>query len=736
MRFSNPKVLILPLIGTLLLLFACSQRDERAMKEIDLTEYIKAIEADLKSNDWQTRFDALESAKALGWQARDLVIQALLDRSDVISRMSQAWFVDNGEQALGYLVQKLLGVEEDIGLYASIAGGKNRNRGKSIAGSIWMTLVRGLPRERCYEVMKTLVYHDSPKIRAIVLFTAASLRSHKFLEFFDILADDRDPLVREKYNVALVHLLTLGWYSTPELEEPTLAHCLNILEPELVTILDSKTCFFDGIVTLGEVLGKDVLPFHRERFISLLEDTIPQLSEEGAAKAGSAIERQCWIMKDRDKYPNSLWIDYMGKKIRDTDLVLDVYNRLLKRLRSEKIKKARKNYLAALSQFPNEIYDDRLAEVFFDSDLAQHKYSPYVASRFYVKGIRDKDNDLTDKALAVLKQNLARPEDQNVLGALYAGNYGLRSIAGKNNGKLLDLFKSHTNRIFFMIKTAKVKDLPAILELFIHINDDRYFQIFEQAWSYRHSENLAFSRPLSTCVGLISQKKDSRIIPYLKEYINESSAVIYSGLKSICVSRLLNSFYSPASKDISADFLTDDEFKRWMAIIRDPEEHPRVRASFAGLLDNPFLSEDKHKALVEAYLELTRDPKDWNLRSKACWNLGKAGERRVLPLVYELLMADDAPSWVPLNCLSAIYELEAAGKNTKEAQVKAGAHKAVEVLETMLTLHPKPDPEVKIINMDLYQVYPPLMVLISLGNHTDQDFGYDIAAWKEWLKVE
>ena len=287
-----------------------------------------------------------------------------------------------------------------------------------------------------------------------------------------------------------------------------------------------------------------------------------------------------------------------------------------------------------------------------------------------------------------------------------------------------------------MTEAAEIKDLPAFLELFIRLEDDRYFQIFEQAWGHRHSEDSALSTPLSACVGLLSQKKDSRIIPYLKEYINESSAVVYSGLKSICVSRLLNSFFSPASTEISTDLLTDVEFQRWLAIIKDPEEHPRVRAAFGGLLDNPLVSEDKHEELVETYFDMISPPHDWNLRSKACWNLGKARDRRVLPFVYEMLTSGGAPSWVPLNCLSALYELEAVGKKTKEAQIKAGARKAVDVLETMLLLYPRPDPEVKIISMDLYRVYPPLMVLISLRNYVGKDFGYDIAAWKEWLNLD
>jgi len=301
------------LVGGLLAFGSCVQRDENALKEIDATEYVKMLEANLHSKDWQTRLDALKSVKALGWQARNLVIQALSDRSDVISRSAQAWFVDHGEQALDYLIHKLLSVEEDIGLYASIAGGKDRNRGKSIAGSIWMTLVRGLPRDRCYDVMKSLVHHKSPKVRAIVLYTAASLRSSKFLEFFDILTNDTDPLVREKFKFALVRLLILDWYSTPELDEPSVSHCLSLLEPELIAIMDGEARADIGILTLGEVLGRDVLPFHRERFISLLENIIPQLSEGGAARAGMAIERQCWIIKDRDKYPNSAWIGFEGR---------------------------------------------------------------------------------------------------------------------------------------------------------------------------------------------------------------------------------------------------------------------------------------------------------------------------------------------------------------------------------------------------------------------------------------
>jgi hypothetical protein len=188
MKARSIRALAFILIALFFVFTACHKDSNSGSTETSIVRYKQKLKGDLVSTDWQTRFDAFKSVKSLGWGGRDLMLIALKDKSEIISKGAQSWFVDHGEDSIEFLVPTLQAIDSDIGLYACIAGGKERNIGKSIAGTIWLTLVSGIPRLRCYEVMQDLSKHPSPRIRAVVVFTAGSLRDDKYLEFFDILA--------------------------------------------------------------------------------------------------------------------------------------------------------------------------------------------------------------------------------------------------------------------------------------------------------------------------------------------------------------------------------------------------------------------------------------------------------------------------------------------------------------------------------------------------------------------
>jgi HEAT repeat protein len=743
MKTGISGLLFYGLIISVLTLSGCSKNNEDLQNDFHDKEYIDTLHTELNSPDWSVRNEAVKAAKAMGWRARDMMLAALGDRSELINRTAQAWFIDHGEQALDYLLEKLLAAEEDSGMYASIVGGEERNRCKSIAGSIWLILVRGLPRERCYDIMQTLVRHPSAKVRAIVLHTAASLRNERFLAFFDTLSKDGDPLIREKYLTSLVRLLVLGWYSTPELDEPAVSRGLSLLEPVLPAIMngDIQADFFalgSATLTLGDVLGRHVLPFQRKRFISLLETAIPRLNEKGAMRAGVAIERQCWNLIDRDKYPNSAWVETYGKRVRERDLLQEAFDRLIHRLETQTEADARKNYMAALSQFPYELFNDRLAKLFFHEELTQYESSSSMAVRFLLKSLEENDMDLRERALAVLEKHVSGRDDAKCLAAFKAGRYGLLSAGDLNIDSLKSLLKSHSDRLFAFRDSLELKHFPMLLDLLIRLGDGRCFQVFEEAWEHR-SDDLDSGLILSECAGILAREREKRLLPYLIEHLNAGPDIIHTGLKVTCIYRILSPFYEQLLLDSAFGIRLDAVIERWQAVIQDPEEHPRVRASFAELLRSRVLTEAQRNQLKEVYLKLIREPQDWNIRSKACWNMAKVGERRIIPVLYNMMLSNDAPTWVYLNCLSAVYLLESRLYEDKDIGKKKAALKAVELLETLIALNPKPDPAAKIIQVNnyyswsvQYHVSPPLMVLLSLRQYTGQDFGYDIDAWKKW----
>jgi len=744
------------LISTFLLLVACYEKTDAPLKNPRLAsaEYMKSLQGKLHSQDWPIRYDALLALTSLSWQSRDLIQQALKDKSDVISKTAQAWFIQQGEQALDYLIQNLEQAGEDEGLYASIAGGVERNHMKSIAGTLWLTLVRGIQRDRCHEIMQTLVRHPSPRVRAVVLFTAASLRSEKYLDFLEILSKDNNSLLREKLRESLVHLLILDSYSTPELDEATMARCLALLKPELPAILNGETParYVDADVTLGELLGREVLPCLRDRFIGLLEEVLPELSEKGAQRAGTIMEGQCWLEEDKDKYINSAWVT--GKK-RDKERLKTVFQHFIEKLSEKKEEKIKQNVLASLSRFPFEVYNEKFASVFFDSDFEDHLSASHVAIRFLLKSILENNLRLQEKALSLFEKKLALPDDRQFLEAAFAGLHGLTNLDGLGNSienrenvsslksmmmniraRLKDSLEAQVPRLFSLHQQLDLKKLCQLLDLCLRLEDKRSLQIFDRIWSQRRSEAPGAAFSIAQAVRLLAERKDKTIIPQLVEYVSQGSNMPNIGLKDLCI-YIIRSHYFEFTKE----FLTDEIFNKWLADIKDPEEHPRVRAAFATLLINPHLRPEQKKAVTDIFLGLTRPPHDWNLRSKSCWFLGLAGERRVLPMLYELALSRDAPYWVYNNIATGLYYLEARKANPAAIDVKAGARALVDLLETLLFIYEKPESDLKVIHVNnyfawgvQYWAYPPFFVWERLKAYTEKDFGYDIARWKTWLK--
>ncbi len=232
---------------------------------------------------------------------------------------------------------------------------------------------------------------------------------------------------------------------------------------------------------------------------------------------------------------------------------------------------------------------------------------------------------------------------------------------------------------------------------------------------------------------------EKRIIPSLIEYVSEGSHVENNGLKDLLLYILLRSNYGAFLKE----FITEELFNTWINNIKDPDEHPRVRAAWACLLNNPSLTTEQKKRVEEIYLHMTRPPLDWNLRSKSCWHLGLAGERRVLPMLYELALSRDAPYWIFHNASTGLYYLEAHTSDPASWNIKAGALKLVNLLEILLIFYPKPISDVKIIQPNnfftwgiQYWSYPPFFVLERLRSFTGKDFDYDIFRWRKWLENE
>lgn len=721
------------------------------------SEYERILLSRLEAEDPETRHQGLRGAMALGWSGRDLVLQALEDRAATINRTAQTWFVDQGEYGIDYLGRELKRADPDRGIHARIAGGVEEKRGRSIAGTLWMTVVRGIPRDRMLDVMVDFAENGSPRVRAVALFAAASLRAEEALEVLERLADDPDPVVRRQLRDSLVRLLLLDWYSTPELDEATTAQVLSLLEPELTAILNDDEP--SGIVpdaTLGEILGRDV-PFHRDRLSHMVESVLPQLTETGAARGGAVIARQCWTVPDRDRYLNALWSTEASW---DRRCLVASRGRLLQALDAADGASARSRYVAALSGFPAVAFDGRIARLFLDQDAVQQPWGLDVVEKVVTYAEREGEEALREEAVEILAGQIASPEDK---AALHGALVGLRlmarptsfdgppaSGAERTRARLETTLRNQSDRLFGMRGDVDVRSLCSMMDLFARLEDQRYVALFEEAWTELPDEELANCISSTSSGGCISSRRDEDLrqclstllranlrlaLPHVVEYATEQHEAIYTGLKGYAVANLVN----PPLGDLVDEWLTDEVFERILAIVRDPEQHPRVRANWAFFLKNPHLGPERRKALQDAFLWVARPPHGWNVQSKALWYLGATGDGRALPLVHLMLMSEEAPMWVHHNGLRAIFELETGGNPSDLTAFRSAVHDLIDVLGTLVALNPESGFRIGIVQESnsyaavQYRRYPPFLFLQQLRDLTGQDFGYDIERWREWV---
>ena len=111
-------------------------------------------------------------------------------------------------------------------------------------------------------------------------------------------------------------------------------------------------------------------------------------------------------------------------------------------------------------------------------------------------------------------------------------------------------------------------------------------------------------------------------------------------------------------------------------------------------------------------------------------------------MTYRLLMEDNSAPFIYHNALVALGLLDSNKENWIGSipKGKEAARKVVEFLETALLFYPEPKKELEVSPPNnfynwgiMYSPYPPLSVLQVLWDITDQDFGYDLEAWRNWL---
>lgn len=168
-----------------------------------------------------------------------------------------------------------------------------------------------------------------------------------------------------------------------------------------------------------------------------------------------------------------------------------------------------------------------------------------------------------------------------------------------------------------------------------------------------------------------------------------------------------------------------------MAILADPDVHPRLRARLTMMLGSPALSEEQDDQLRRLLMKLTDSRNDTNLRDKTVSRLLYEGDLRALPAAYGLLTDRDQIHWAFSNVISSP---DGADWIMETAEL-------IEILDGMIQLYGPPDADrVEIVPSNnyfnwavQYQVYPPRHLVDELYNRTKQDFGYDAEKWRQWL---
>lgn len=687
-----------------LLVQACTPPTESSLPEV--------LADGLTSPDWSTRKASLAQLEAFGSAANDQLIAALGDRSDVISKTAQTWLVRQGARVVPELADTLAAVETDRGLFARIAGGTEMHQGKSLAGTLWLTLVRGVPREDCLDQLERLMRNRSPRVRAVAVFAAITLRSSDYLSILEQAATDSDPLVHRRLRQGLVRLLQRGSYSTPRLDAETEGRALDLLEPMfLEAATDQDFGFSDNDGTFADMLGNDRLEHHRDRFVALLLEQLsnPALPVHGQLMIGQSLANQS-IEAELAPLVEQL-LSGLDEPLEDTSSLPPE--------------------LVALSIFPPPSWSVETASALMPWLEATREPTSAAARLFlqvYLMAKQHGRDGLDERALRVLGEMLDEPgadaEASSVLGP-FLGPWLAREPPAAEPVRAL--LTPRLDALQRAAETASIKQTCGIAQLFWGLGDARHEDVFEHAWRRRHDATLLDERFLSDCLSFFGWTTreagmTERLLPYLEEAPTQPHSLVRDSAAAILVGAL---------KRHHASFLDDAVFATWLGILANPEVHPRLRARMTMMLGSPALSEEQDDALRTVLFGLTDPIHDANLRDKILSRLLYQGDLRALPEAYALLTVRDQPHWALSNVISTI---PGAGWVMDTAEL-------IEIMDGMVERYGPPDPShVEIVPSNnyfnwavQYQVYPPQHLVDELYNRSKEDFGYDADRWRQWL---
>ncbi|MHC5037506.1 MAG: hypothetical protein ACYTHM_09350 [Planctomycetota bacterium] len=708
---------------------------------------IEKLAARLKSTDPMERYRATGWLRTFAGAANETVLPALADKAEIVSKAAQAHFIAQGETVVPYLVEKLIEVGEDTGLYARIAGGKEREHGKSLAGTLWLTLVRGVERDAALVRVADLLRHESPRVRAVALFTAVSTRDPRFSALLQGIAADEHTLVKARLRESLVQLFFGSSSSTPGMDKEAKEKALPLLRRELAPILnDNAPGFIEIKETLPELLGVRPLKQCREEIASMVREALEgdRLTPDGAINAGKILAVQ---LKEE---PLKAAFDAWAKEVFQAP---------------PGASNARK--LAALSCFPVEVFDAALTDAV--TELAgksppegspPRRGLPAFALKTFEKALLDEDLASARRVIDILPAWLSRAEDESFLEIAFACKDALQSIerkrqqviaAGKGEGlkpfeavceKLKESVRGAADRLFALSKSLPARQLLDAELFFLAIDDGRAVDIFKAAWEHRFDEDVEIAWILGDCLRPLARRKEKGILPLLLEYAESGSGVKHTHLKDACIYSLTLGRYSA----ILDTYLTDERFERWMVILKDLEEHPRFRAGFFPLLEVEALGKDRKKSLSDIAIGYTSPPHDSNLRSKAALHALLSGDRRGIGPIHRLAEERDHPWWVFHNAYSGIAALHGARGKRKEGESFAVPVKAARILLDMMEGGLKSMesfPKAQIVHVNnyynwgiQYMIFPPEMCARVLKEITkaEGDFGTDVAKWRAWLE--
>ncbi len=713
---------------------------------------VEALADGLGSANWEERLDTLRRLSALGPAANDVVLPVLRDANEVVRKAAQNHFVGLGEAAVPYLVERLVAVEEDAGFFARIAGGTERNEVKSLAGTLWLALVRGTPRGRVYAITKELIAHASPRIRAVGLFTAATLRDARYLRLVEPLANDPDPMLRERLWASLTLLLVKRSGSAPDLDEPTAALTLTLLEPELVPLLSSeKLGALDRAQTFGDVLGRASVPASLEpRLRALLNAAVAddRLSARGAARAGAILARQPEEQERARAFQDA--VAQIEPERRDAFVV---------------------RQLAALSSFRSAAYDLEalprlldLADALTADERLETYGLPTLAGRFLARALAEGKEEAAQRAMTSLARWIAHPDPQlslqaarahaMVLGEIRrvlrrtaedAGAEAKRAAYEGQRAALLASARAHADALFARAASLPLQEVNRLLELFVHLDDERRLDLFELVWSQRWSDEPGMNSFASRAVLILSARQEKAILPHLLKCAESPEGPWHRSLRDLCAYALGgNSRYGP----FLPEYLTAERLERWVRIIEDPGLYHRTRAGFFSIMQADALPPEQRKVLADLALKYTAAPHDSNLRSKSMLSLAYTGDRRVLGPIYAMLLETDHPWWIWENIVPALAVLHGAPVASGDGDLAEGPiprpamEALVDLLEAQLAAM-APYDEVRFAYSHNYYswgveylMYPPDVTALFLKIYTRQDFGLDVARWRTWMSSQ